>query len=77
MSSDLTLIRDVGISRGRRQANDELAALARAIASCRHGAAVPFDEAADDGQPDPQTSLRAVERLTLLHEQVENPRQHV
>ena len=40
-------------------------------------AAVQPDERSHDGQPEPEPALRSIQRLPLLHEQVEDPRQHL
>ena len=53
---------------GRRQLDDELAALAGAGALGVDPAAMQLDEAAHDRQPEAETAFRAVERLRLLHE---------
>ena len=57
--------------------DDELAASSRAVAVRRDRAAVQPHQAPHDRQPEPEPALRAIERLTLLHEQVEDPRQHL
>ncbi len=40
-------------------------------------AAVALDEVAHDGQADAEPALRAIDRLSLLDEQIEDVRQHV
>src|SRR6185295_3578417 len=60
----------------RRQLHDELAALADALALGAHLAAVPFHEAAYDGEPETEPPARAIDGLRLLHEGLENARHH-
>src|SRR5262249_14106742 len=54
------------ISRGDRQADGELGALADAVAVYRHLAAVQFHQAAHQRQADAQAVARAVQRPRLL-----------
>ena len=65
-----------GRDRGR-QAEDELAAAARAVAPGLDAPAVHLHQAADEGQADPQPPLGAVERAVDLGEQVEDLREHL
>ena len=60
-----------------RQADRELGARASTAAGGRHAAAVQLDEAPHDRQAEAETAARALERLRLLHEEVEDSRQHV
>ena len=60
-----------------RQTDDELAALSRAVAARRDGAAVALDQVAHDRQSDAKPALRSVERLPFLDEQIEDARQHL
>ena len=58
------------------QPDGELAALAAPVAVRRDRAAVQLDEAAHDREPEAEAAVRAIERLPLLREQVEDVRQH-
>ena len=60
-----------------RQADDELAALAVALAVGLDAAAVHLDQPLDDGQADAQAALRLLQRPVHLREQVEHSGQHV
>ena len=55
----------------------ELAPRPRPVAARRDRAAVQLDEAAHDREPEAEAALRAVERLALLHEQLEHARQQL
>src|ERR1700678_1049495 len=62
---------------GGGETEGEVAAAPAALAVSGDGAAVHGDQAAHDGQAEAEAALRAIERLPLLHEQVEDPRQHL
>ena len=59
------------------QTNGELRAVALARRSWRTPSRRASDEAADDRQPEPEPALRSLQRLPLLHEEIEDPRQHL
>ena len=58
------------------QSDDKLAPAAQAFAQCLHAAAVHFHQATHEGQAQPKASLRMVERVINLCEEVEYSRQH-
>ena len=62
---------------GDRQAHDELAALARAVALRLDGAAVHLDQPLHQRQADAQPALRALQRPVHLGEHVEDAGQHL
>src|SRR5262249_28597835 len=64
---------EVRVGCGERQADGELAALARSRASGLDGAAVQFHEAASKRQSDSQPTARAFKAAVALREQVEDP----
>src|SRR5207244_2688014 len=57
-----------------RQAHDELAAFARALAHRLDGAAMHFDQALDECQADAEATLRTIMRMAQLPEQIEDAR---
>src|SRR5262245_43985505 len=61
--------------RDRRQADGELAALAEPGAGRLGGAAVEFNDAADEGQAEAEPAWLLVEPPLRLHEEIEDPRQ--
>ena len=69
--------RGVGPRRPDREADDELAAPAHAVAGGGDAPAVQLDQAPDQGQADPQPPLAAVERAVGLGEQVEDAREQL
>src|SRR5690606_8108486 len=61
---------------GARDAHRELAAEARACALCRNGAAMQLHQATNDREPEPEPAFAAIEPLSALREDVENPGKH-
>ena len=61
--------------RSGRQADDELAALARPVARRGQAAAVHLGQRPGQRQPDPQPALRPGQRAVALCEQLEHPRE--
>jgi hypothetical protein len=64
-------------ARSEGQVDDELAALAKALALRRYVPPVKFDKAPHDRQPQAKAPFRSVQRLRLLHEQTEDSVQHL
>src|SRR5262245_41151866 len=60
----------------KRHFDDELASSSRTLAAGFNGAAVEFDDLPHECQTDAETTDGAIEALSVLHEQLENLRQH-
>ncbi len=70
----------IGLHLGKvedRQADDELATPAQALAQGLDASSMHLHQAANQGQTQPQASLRVVERVIDLREKVEDSRQHL
>src|SRR5207248_4042752 len=76
-AGDIVLLSDRLLRTDKRQADDELAALARAVAVGADTAAVQFDQAPHQRQADAQAALRTRPRASDLDEGVEDARQHL
>ena len=58
-----------------RQADDELAAVAEALAVRLDAAAVQLHQPVDEGEADAEPAVRAIQRAGGLHEKIEDARQ--